>query len=643
MFLIIPIAAGFLVFVDLLATQKPVEGDSISLRRAFIGTMILLGVYVAISSEVLSLLHAISTAGVALSWLMLVLVALTARQAGHLFTRGWRRLKNALHRPPAYELVFIGLIGIVLMLTFLTGLISPPNNYDSLLYHLPRVAHWIQSASLSHHATAYINQLSFPIWAEEAILHTWLLGGGDAFSFFVQWLAFVGCIVCVTEITRQLTANRLAQWLAAFFALSLPAALLQSSSTQNDLVTAFWFACLLLFLIIAIRRPLSAGEMAGFAGSLALGMLTKATFYPYAGVPLVFFSILTIRRMGWKKAGKPLLLIALFCLVLNAGYWGRNLTTFGNLFGSQEMISANLSSGVDAGILLNPFRNFALNLVTPSEPLNKQLFGWMFSSPGQGPEGFPPYWVIFSWNDEDYAGNPLHAILLVITLLILIIRNKRISRHEWIYFTLVSVSYGVLCFVIQYNPYFVRYELPFFIAVAPIFGAILGDWLKPKWVSLSLVFVLFLVSFPWLLINKTRPLIALRDYPESLALKANWVSGNTAGSILLEPAATTFFARIQSHREPYLQMAEVIKSSGCKTVGLRIDSSDPEYPFWWVLGGPMGGYRIESIYTFAEAASYLDDGFQPCAVICTICLENYDIYNLDFAGIFENAFLYLGN
>ena len=290
-----------LLFLLLLSLQEPEEHEPVPLRKIMLEAIILLGLYLALASEALSLLAALTTTGILVAWTLPVICLLAVNVRTHPITRGWQLLRASRPHLTGQDVFFAWLIGIVLILTFLVGVLSPPNNFDSLLYHLPRVAHWFQSGSLGHHATAYINQLSYPIWSEEAILQFWLLTNSDALSFLVQWLALIGGLMSVSLIVKELGGDRQAQWLSVFFAASLPAALLQSSSTQNDIITAFWFTGLLLFILIAIKRPLSALEYLCFSGCLALGMLTKATFYPYAFILLIVFSILVLRRSGWKR------------------------------------------------------------------------------------------------------------------------------------------------------------------------------------------------------------------------------------------------------------------------------------------------------------------------------------------------------
>ena len=104
-----------------------------------------------------------------------------------------------------------GTIVILLVGTFLVAWIAPPNTNDALQYHLSRVAHWAQQASLEHFATPIPRQIWMPPWAEMAMLHLYLLAGGDWLVNMVQWLALVGCLVAVGEIVRQLGAGRSGQ------------------------------------------------------------------------------------------------------------------------------------------------------------------------------------------------------------------------------------------------------------------------------------------------------------------------------------------------------------------------------------------------------------------------------------------------
>ncbi len=74
------------------------------------------------------------------------------------------------------RLVLVG-IAVVVLLLLLIAWVSPPNNYDSYLYHMARVVHWAQAGSLDHYPAGYEHQLTKPTWAETAILHLRVLWG----------------------------------------------------------------------------------------------------------------------------------------------------------------------------------------------------------------------------------------------------------------------------------------------------------------------------------------------------------------------------------------------------------------------------------------------------------------------------------
>ena len=76
-------------------------------------------------------------------------------------------------------LLFVLPIGVIVSLTGLIAFVAPPNNYDSMTYHLGRVVHWIQNHSVQHYPTNIDRQLFMPPWAEFAITHFYLLSTDD--------------------------------------------------------------------------------------------------------------------------------------------------------------------------------------------------------------------------------------------------------------------------------------------------------------------------------------------------------------------------------------------------------------------------------------------------------------------------------
>ena len=57
-------------------------------------------------------------------------------------------------------------LGAIVVMAGLTAIVAPPNTYDSMTYHLPRVMHWIQNQSVAHYPTHIPRQLHFPPGAE---------------------------------------------------------------------------------------------------------------------------------------------------------------------------------------------------------------------------------------------------------------------------------------------------------------------------------------------------------------------------------------------------------------------------------------------------------------------------------------------
>src|SRR3989339_995797 len=73
------------------------------------------------------------------------------------------------------------LIGTILFVTFAIALSTPPNTYDSLGYHMTRVAYWVQHQSVAHYPAPApdLRQLYMPPLAEYLIAQLSLLTDSD--------------------------------------------------------------------------------------------------------------------------------------------------------------------------------------------------------------------------------------------------------------------------------------------------------------------------------------------------------------------------------------------------------------------------------------------------------------------------------
>src|SRR5437762_3259193 len=206
-------------------------------RLAVLRAGLAVGAFGVLATEALSALHALTPAAVRATWALAVVLS------GAL---ALRRLRVALvvrpRRLPWPAWVVLGGLAALSLAELVVALVAAPNNADSLSYHLPRVEHWVQQRSVEFYPTAIHRQAGTSPGAEYLLLHLRLLAGFEEFPNLLQWLAALGCAVAVSRIAAQLGAGRAGQLLAATAVLTAPMVALEATSTQTDLVVAFWVA-----------------------------------------------------------------------------------------------------------------------------------------------------------------------------------------------------------------------------------------------------------------------------------------------------------------------------------------------------------------------------------------------------------------
>lgn len=643
MLLLLPILTFVVTFLTILGTQDKGE-KPLSVRLSFLQAALVTGAFVALSSELLSLLEMLTTAGTAAAWSLALIVVMGICWRKNALHPGWKRVWRSIKSIGKTEVVFLAGLSVILLALLVIALRSPSSNTDSLLYHMSRAAHWEQNKSLQHYPTAYEPQLMNPVFAELGILHLGLLTNSDRLANLVQWFSMIGSLIAVSAAAQLLGAKRWGQLAALTFAASLPMGILQSTSTQNDWVVSFWLITLACFIIFAWKNG-SNLEIAGTIGLAAgLGMLTKGTFYPFA-VPFAAWLVMEyLRRFNLKKILLEGMLIAAVIFLINAGFWIRNLQTYGTPLGSTEFVTAHATSGSGAvDVLRKPVQNYLMNFTTPYESWNNglaKIMHFVFQLNKKGSE----IEFLWAWNHEDLAGNPLHYILVPVSIFLTLIIRRRNTQPALYWYSIVSLFvFFVFSLIVLVGPFNNRLQLPFLVVWAPIFGAAVS-LIRIRLAQAAVVFLLLILALPWVLFNRTRPLIAMRNNEDPLTIPCDWHFGCTAtGSVLLEQPSVLVFANWMQYRKPYLSAGDYVLSSGCKDVGLRIDSHDLEYLFWWMLDSPDSGIRIESLYYAEELEQYADPGFQPCIILCTICSEREILHNLDRVASFGEIQVYGGS
>ena len=495
------------------------------------------------------------------------------------------------------------------------AVVYPPNNWDSMLYHMARIPSWIQQGSINHFPSAYLPQIVHPPLAEWNIMHLQILSGGDRFANTVQWLALVGCGIAASLIARELKQPFPVQVLAVVITATLPMGLLQGSSTQNDLVVSFWILAFALFALQYLRQP-TAGLWAFSGLALGFALLTKGTAYvvapPLAAMLLIYGIIHTQGARSRVKMVSAAMVIVAIALLLNSSHWARNWSLSGNPlytgdteFGNDEMNISILWSNV--------IRNSALHWGVPSDKINamtldftRRILGDLVDVPEATLAGSYDLRVSFS-RHEDYAGNFLHFWGLAISLSGIILLRKRFHFNT---LTIVLAFAIVLVFVfycglLKWQIWASRLHTPLFMLGAPItavFVANLGSRMRVHFTKIFLI-----MAFPWIFFNETRPIY--------------WDDGR---SIFSADRTEAYFYPSPNLFRPYIDAVEYLEKYDPKKIGIY--QLGYEYPIMLLINMKLGNMPIVEHVWVENASRKLRQGsYTPQYIISTSeVIENID-------------------
>jgi hypothetical protein len=316
---------------------------------------------VAVVTRALSPFDAVTRPGLAAACTALLAAALAlwwARGRPGLPLAGARVAAAELVRDPI-TLAFGVVVALALAYELLLVLTVPPNNWDALAYHLPRVAAWAQEGGIEWIAHAPRDNLNeFPPLAEQQILFLFVAAGEGRLSALPQFLAQLAILVGVYGSARRLGFDARASAGAAFLLATFSLVALEATTAQTDLVAAS-FPVVAACLVLGGRR--AELVLAGAALGLGLGAkLTTLFAWPV-------LAILVLRRgrrallLAAAGFAGAVAAVSVWVFVLNAVHTGALL---GHGSGRTEVTaSPEFPGSLEKGMRL-VFRSFDLSVLS---------------------------------------------------------------------------------------------------------------------------------------------------------------------------------------------------------------------------------------------------------------------------------------
>ena len=613
------VLVGFL-FLGLIFHLNPANTPRESALKGFLAVFLL----VALSTEFLSLFQIITFPSLTLFWTGVSLIT-----AGYLVVRRkdlrerFREQNWSLSLKTWEWLTAAGIL-LILGLTLLIALLAPPNTFDSMTYHMARVAEWIQHQSVRFYSTSIPRQnYSMPL-AEFAILHLQLLSRSDRLANLVQWTSFVFAINLTSLIAREFGLSGRLQLFTGLLTATLPMAILQSTSTQNDLVVGVFTLAFAYFVLRMVQTK--RWELTAWAGiSLGLALLTKGTAYLFCGSMGLAVGLGGI----WSNSSNRKVLdwiislaaAALSGLIITSGHLSRNYSLYGH-----PLLTGNSRITVDGPSLsagfANLLRNAAVQISLPIPGYNQALkagvikiLGPLAADPGStfGGTNFSIRFLI----NEDYSGNAVHFFLLILAAVFLLSRIKR--RKEIVYFygiglVLAALSYS---FMIKWQPWGSRLQLPLFFIGMPLIGWSAENIFESKKLYSIVSLVVLISSLPFLCLNSTRPVVPLfpssnskpvqrlskflSDRPSLYRQYKRVLSPLFGGrSVLHTDREKLYFLSNYGFYEDYRGAAEEIRRRSVKEVGFCLENNDWEYPFWVFFDQHAGEGMVDFQHVLVE-------------------------------------------
>ena len=597
--ILLPIICWLLIFIIFHNVHK-------CWRVAILEAAIVWGLLVAGITEFLSAIRFLNFSGIFAFWLWLDLIL------GFIVVRKVK-LKNyvanfQIIKIQPFLAVLLSAVALITLTLGLIAVVAPSNNWDSLDYHLPRVVHWIQNRSVAHYPTNYTPQLYSPPWPGFAIVHSYILSGGDRFANLVQWFSMFGSLIGVSLIAKQLGGDLRSQVFSVVLCATIPVGILHSTNAKDTYVVAFWLVSCVYYVVAANKEKITWSHVFKMSSSLGLAVFSKGTGYIY-GLPFALWFLLIDFRRDRRQVLKHMLAIGAIIALINSSHYLRNIELFGAPTSTYPYKWSPDAYGIPV-LISSLVKNASLHLVIPLDFINidavekaiykiHEILGVGINDPRT------TFGTDFSLQTlipifEDTAGNPIHFWLLLLAAAVCLGRRS-LKKNKYIVSYLITVvcSFCLFCLLIKWQIWHSRLHLPFFVLISPFMGVVISNNFNKRLANIIMI-IFIQISLVYVLCNEFRPIVGEKN-------------------IFNTSRVEQYLRPVINDKDSYINAAKFVAQTQCKNIGLSLETM--EYPWWVLLKNDDRAIRIEQVnvknFSNVKALSPTYKNFTPCAIIST--------------------------
>ena len=476
---------------------------------------------------------------------------------------------------------------LILTLTFIQGFFSAPSTTDSMVYHLPKVMYWVQEKTLDQDLIRNIQDFKGP-FGEYVVLHFYLLIGSNRLAFLSQWLAFIVSIYLSGIIALQLGADKRGISYIRLFCATLGMAVMQSVSTQVDLVVAVLVLIALHISILFFEKPgILNAILLGI--TIGLGILTKATYAIYLTIPLGMLFLAFLKKPQ-KKFFYLLGISLALSFLIQVRFFSQNQLLYHSLLGKHilwdetELKYTNEIMSIQ-GITSNIIRNLFVHIPVPyfNHYLQTQIENFHhFLGVDLNDSRFTCCSTKFKvsnviYPQEDIVSNPIHLLLILLALFYMF-KTKDLQKKFLLLLTILT--FVLFSSVLKWQPYHSRLEIPIFII--GVIASILVIDKRSENIVKFLLGLSLITAFLVLLFNISRPFFSYNYFYKYIG-QFSLSYALIPESFFIKDRQRQYFNAEYFWYGPYQNLTDKLASIG-KEVTISFDLSDDfEYPLWELL------------------------------------------------------------